>query len=69
MTANNNKESVDTGAKHGNYSVKVRSENYSTWYLKYRKYIIRLLMPKQTDVRDGACPHLHVQKQLPRGVL
>ena len=26
----NNKDSVDTGEKHGNYSVKVQSEKYST---------------------------------------
>ena len=32
--------------KHGNYSVKVHSEKYSTWYMKYGKYNISLLMPK-----------------------
>ena len=36
-SAINNKDSVDTGAKHGNYSVKVHSENYGTWYVKYVK--------------------------------
>ena len=56
----NNKESVDTGAKHRNYSVKVHSEKYSTWYMKYGKYSISLLMPKQTDLCDGARPDSHV---------
>ena len=59
-SAINNKESVDTGTKHGNYSVKVHSEKYSTWYMKYGKYNISLLMPKQTDLRDGARPDSHV---------
>ena len=59
-SAINNKDSVDTGAKHGNYSVKVHSEKYSTWYMKYGKYNISLLMPKQTDLRDGARPDSHV---------
>ena len=31
------KDSVDTGTKHGNYDVKVLSEKYSTWYMKYGK--------------------------------
>ena len=38
-------DSVDTGAKHGNYSVKVHNEVYSTWCMKYEKYSISLLMP------------------------
>ena len=59
-SAINNKDSVDTGAKHGNYSVKVHSEKYSTWYMKYGKYNISLLMSKQTDLRDGARPDSHV---------
>ena len=42
----NNKDSIDTGAKHGSYSVKVHSEKYSAWYMKYEKYKISLLMPK-----------------------
>ena len=55
-SAINNKDSVDTGAKHGNHSVKVHSEKYSAWYMKYKKYNISLLRPKQTDLRDGARP-------------
>ena len=56
----NNKDSVDTGAKHGFYNVKVYSQKYSTWYMKYEKYSISLIMPKQTDLRDGARPDSHV---------
>ena len=56
----NNKDNIDTGAKHGSYSVKVHSEKYSTWYIKYRKYKISLLMPKWTDLPDGAHPDSHV---------
>ena len=56
----NNKDSIDTGAKHGSYSVKVHSEKYSTWYMKYGKYNISLLMPKQTDLPDGAHLDSHV---------
>ena len=59
LSAIHNKDSVDTGAKHGNYSVKVHSEKYSTWYMKYEKYSISLLIPKQTDLRDGARPESH----------
>ena len=55
-----NKDSVDTGAKNGNYSVKVHSEKYSIWYMKYGKYNVSLLMSKQTDLRDGARPDSHV---------
>ena len=35
-SAINNKNSVDTSAKHGSYSVKVHSEKYSTWYIQYQ---------------------------------
>ena len=56
----NNKESVYTGAKHGNYSVKVHSEKCSAWYMQYGKYSIRLQMPKQTDLRDDVHPDSHV---------
>ena len=59
-SAINNKGSVDTGAKRGNYSLKVQSEKYSTRYMKYRKCSISLLMPKQTDLRDGGRPDSHV---------
>ena len=59
-SAINNKDSVDTGAKHGNYSVKVHSEKYSTWYMKYEKYSISLLMPIKTDLRDVARPDSYV---------
>ena len=45
-SAISNKDSVDTGAKHRNHSVKVHSEKYSAWYMKYWKYNISLLMPK-----------------------
>ena len=55
-----NKDSVDTGAKNGNYSVKVHSEKYSIWYMKYEKYSISLPMPKQTNLRDGARLDSHV---------
>ena len=37
LSAINYKISVDTGGKHRNYSVKVHSEKYSTWYMKYGK--------------------------------
>ena len=30
----NNKDSIDTGAKQGSYSVKVHSEKCSKWYMK-----------------------------------
>ena len=52
----NNKESVDTDAKHGKYNAKVHSEKYNTWNMKYGKYSISLLMPKP----DGARPDSHV---------
>ena len=55
-SAINNKESVNTSAKHGNYSVKVDSEKYSTWYMKFGKYNINLQIAKQTDLRDAARP-------------
>ena len=45
-SAINSKDSIDTGAKHGTYSVNAHSEKYSTWYMKYGKYNISLLMPK-----------------------
>ena len=51
---------MDTGLNHGSYSVKVHSEKYSTWYMKYGKCNMSLLVPKQTDLRDGARPDLHV---------
>ena len=56
----NNKDSVHTGAKHGNYGVKVHSEKYSTWYIKYEKYSMSLLMPKQTELRDDIGSDSHV---------
>ena len=56
----NNKDSVDTGAKHENYIVKVHSEKYSTWYMKYGKQNISLLMPKWTNSHDGAPSYSHV---------
>ena len=59
-SAINSKDSIDTGAKHGSYSVKLHSEKYSTWYMKYGKHKISLLMPKCTDLRDGARPDSHV---------
>ena len=59
-SAINNKESIDTDAKHGKYNVKVHSEKYNTWNMKYRKYSISLLMPKQTNLRDVARPDSHV---------
>ena len=55
-SAISNKESVNTSAKHGNYSVKVDSEKYSTWYMKFGKYNINLQIPKQTDLHDAARP-------------
>ena len=55
-SAINNKESVNTSAKHRNYSEKVDSEKYSTWYMKFGKYNINLQIPKQTDLRDAARP-------------
>ena len=55
-----NKDSVDTGAKHGTYSVKIHNEKYSTWYMKNGKHNISFLMLKQTDLRDGARPDSHV---------
>ena len=55
-SAINNKESVNTSAKNGNYSVKVDSEKYSTWYMKFAKYNINLQIRKQTDLRDAARP-------------
>ena len=55
-SAINNKDSVDTGAKHENYCVKVQSEKCSAWYMKYGKENISLL----TDIRDGAHPDLQV---------
>ena len=58
--ATNNKDKLDTGAKHGHDSVKVHSGKYSTWYMKYGKYSINLLMPKQTDLRDVGRPYSHV---------
>ena len=56
----NNKESVDTDAKHGKYNAKVHSEKYNTWNMKYGKYSISLLMPKQTNLRDVARSDSHV---------
>ena len=56
----NKKYSIDTGAKHGSYSVKVHNEKYITWYMKYGKYNISLQMSKQTDLSDGARPDSHV---------
>ena len=35
MSAINNKDSVDNGAKKGNKIVKVQSKKYSKWYMKY----------------------------------
>ena len=55
-SAINNKASVNTSAKHGNYIVKVDSEKCSTWYMKFGKYNINLQIPKQTDLRDAARP-------------
>ena len=55
-SAINNKESVNTSAKNGNYSVTVDSEKYSTWYMKFAKYNINLQIRKQTDLRDAARP-------------
>ena len=40
--------------------MRVRSEKYSTWCMKYGKYNISWLMPKETDLRDGARPDSHV---------
>ena len=57
----NNKDSVDTGAKHWTYwtySVKLHSEKYSTWYMKYEKHNISCWC--QNKLRDGARPDSHV---------
>ena len=59
-SAIDNKDNVDTGAKHGNYGVKVHSEKYSTWYIKYEKYSMSLLMPKQTELRNDIGSDSHV---------
>ena len=40
--------------------MKVHSEKYSVWYMEYEKYSIRLLMTKQTDLRDGGRPYSYV---------
>ena len=36
-SAISNKDSIDTGATHGNYSVKLQSEKCSKWHMKYGK--------------------------------
>ena len=57
-SAINNKDSIDTGMKHGNYSVKVHIEKYSTWNMKNTVSVC--WYQKLTELHDGARPDSHV---------
>ena len=43
---------------HGTWKYTVKNNIHGTWKL-YGKYSVNLLMPKETDLRDGTRPDSH----------